>query len=272
MTHKKRKVLFFISVVVTAITLIGLTLWYTAHSPLYEPVESTISTTTTVTSIIPTTTSSTVSTVETATTGVRTEKTLLSVPLLCQYPSYPTGCEVTAAVMALRYADENVTIESFIQNHLPCSRDFYHYDGKFYGPSPYQYFLGDPRSKQSYGCMAPVIEQAMMQFLGSPKRVVNVTGTDLETLCHRYIDAGTPVIFWASIGMSPILQGRQWTLPDGTLYTWPSGEHCLLLVGYDNDHYYCNDPTTGKRTAYDRQITEQRYATMGKQALVVLPK
>ena len=37
--------------------------------------------------------------------------TYLHVPLYCQYPSLPTGCEATAAAMALQYWGEEVTPE-----------------------------------------------------------------------------------------------------------------------------------------------------------------
>ncbi len=171
--------------------------------------------------------------------------------------------------MALRYAGENISVANFIDKHLSCSQDFYWYDGKFYGPSPYEYFLGNPRTENSYGCMSPVIKKALISFLGSSKRVVDATGTDLPALCKTYIDNGRPVILWASIGMVEIKNGRQWILPNGQTYTWPSNEHCLLLVGYDAGKYYFNDPYTGKVVGYTRSVVENRYAHLGKQALVV---
>lgn len=196
-------------------------------------------------------------------------KAVLNVPTIHQFPEYPTGCESVAAVMALRYAGESTSVADFIDNHLPCSQEFYWYESKFYGPSPYEYFLGDPRSENSYGCMAPVIEKALISFLSSNERVVNTTGQTLDELCETYIDNDTPVIVWASINMVAIKDGREWILPDGSTYTWPSNEHCLLLVGYDADRYYFNDPYTGRVTSYARSIVEQRYEQLGKQSLVV---
>ncbi len=230
-------------------------------------VHTTTTTTTTTTTKVPTTTTTTA---PPSYKVIRGENSVhIQAPLLCQYPEYPSGCEATATVMALRYAGESISVAYFIDNYLACSRNFYWEGGKQYGPSPYEYFLGDPRSENSYGCMSPVIKKALIRHFGSDKRVIDAGGTALSDLCEQYIDKGVPVIIWAGIGMSPILKGASWTLPDGTLYTWPSGEHCLLLVGYDNDTYYLNDPTHGRMIRYKRWIVEERYADLGKQALVI---
>lgn len=202
-------------------------------------------------------------------TTVARSKVLLNVPTIHQFPEYPTGCESVAAVMALRYAGENTSVANFIDNHLKCSQNFYWWEGKFYGPSPYEHFLGNPRTDNSYGCMAPVIEDALVSFLGSRKRVKNTTGQSLDALCKTYLNNDTPVLVWASIGMVNITDGRQWILPDGTPFTWPSNEHCLLLVGYDANKYYFNDPYRGTLVTYARSVVEDRYNRLGKQSLVV---
>lgn len=197
------------------------------------------------------------------------EATVLDVPPLCQHPAFPTGCEVVTATMALRYAGETVTTDKLVDNHLAASRDWYWYNGQFFGPDPAAHFCGDPRSRQSYGCFAPVIRDMLVSFLEDPDRVVDATGLSLPALCDRYLDAGVPVLVWATIGMKPLEKGRSWILPDGGDFVWPAGEHCLLLIGYDGENYYFNDPTEGKQVAYLREVAEQRYAEMGRQALVV---
>ncbi len=45
------------------------------------------------------------------------------------------------------------------------------------------------------------------------------------------------------------------------LFTWMNREHCLLLVGYDDDKLYFNDPWENHGcTAYDRTLVEKRHA------------
>mgnify|MGYP003314330379 CR=1 FL=1 len=197
-------------------------------------------------------------------------KVLLPVPTMCQLPEYPTGCESVSTVMALRYAGEDITVDDFIDNYLVCSNDFKTVDGVQYGPDPNEVFLGSPRDDGSLGCMAPVIENALIKRFGSSERVVNATGTEMSELCSRYIDHGKPVIVWATLGMVASAPGRSWILPDGTQYTWKRHEHCLLLVGYDDVKYYFNDPYSGKTRSCNRDIAEKRYAEYDKQAIVIL--
>ena len=198
-----------------------------------------------------------------------TSNVQIPVVTLSQYPLYPTGCESVTAVMALHHAGSTITIDEFIDEHLSCSSRFYQKDGMLFGPYPFQVFVGDPRSEQSYGCMAPVIEKAIRSCLTQNQQVLNVSGTDLDQLCQLYIDAGVPVIVWATMDMKNAAVGNSWFLEDGRFFVWTAGEHCLLLVGYDEMHYYFNDPRHGKTVAYAKTTTERAFAALGKQALVI---
>ncbi len=247
---------------------------------------TTTTTTTTTKTTTTTTTTTTKTTTTTTTTTAQTRpsttqqtlpsqpstangKTLIQVNTIHQFPEYPTGCESVAAVMALRYAGENTSVANFIDNHLPCSQAFYWEDGKAYGPNPYEVFLGNPRTQNSYGCMAPVIKKALISFLGTSQRVIDATGKEFSALCQTYVANGSPVIVWVSISMVEIKDGPSWIMPNGETYTWPQNEHCMLLVGFDASKYYFNDPYTGRVVSYSRTVVESRYNRLGKQALVV---
>ena len=66
--------------------------------------------------------------------------------------------------------------------------------------------------------------------------------------------------------------GDSWVLPDGNQFTWISGEHCLVLTGYDKDAYDFNDPTgEGAQVSYPKELAEDRYQALASQALVILP-
>lgn len=194
---------------------------------------------------------------------------LVRVPPLSQYPDYPTGCESVTAVMALHHAGISVGVDDFVDDYLPCDDRFYEADGLLYGPDPYVVFIGDPRSTFSYGCMAPVIETALLSCIDREKRVTNTTGEELTSLCRNYVDNGIPVILWATMEMRPVGSGKMWFLPDGRQFIWPAGEHCLLLVGYNEKEYVFNDPRHGATVAYDKKSVEVAYASLGKQSLVV---
>ncbi len=191
---------------------------------------------------------------------------IINAPNINQNPEYPTGCESVATVMALKYAGHNVTVGKFIDSYLTKSSSFYMQDGKKIGPDPYKAFIGNPRSNASYGCMAPVIETACQK---AGAKVENTTGMPLSDLCANYIDKKSPVIIWATIDMEEKTSGSVWYLEDGSKFVWPKHEHCLLLVGYDDDYYYINDPMKGATVKYKKTVVEQRYGELGMQSLVV---
>lgn len=171
--------------------------------------------------------------------------------------------------MALRYYGESISVEQFIDEHLPMSNEFKTVNGVSYGPNPYKHFVGHPSSKSAYGCMAPVIEKALVSYFGSDHRVKNTTGTSLSTLCSQYIDKGEPVLVWATIGMIETSQGPSWKLDDGSIYYWPLNEHCMVLIGYDDSRYYFADPYRGMVKSYARWLCESRYRDIGMQSIAI---
>lgn len=172
--------------------------------------------------------------------------------------------------MTLRYWGEDVSVEQLVKEHLPKNNHFYWKNGKKYGPNPYEYFVGDPRSTHSYGCMAPVIEKALAHYFGSNDRVINTTGKPIEELCKTYVSKDMPVLLWVTIGMIDTQTSDQWLLEDGTLFEWPANEHCMVLIGYDKDYYYFNDPYRGAVKRYAKWLVEKRYQQLGKQSLVII--
>lgn len=205
--------------------------------------------------------------------------TVEGVPVIGQYPDFPTGCESVATVMALQYAGENISPGEFIDGYLPQSQYFYREkDGedsgeeKLYGPDPYEIFVGDPRSEASYGCMAPVIETALSAyFADEPQRFANTSGLSLDMLCQMFVANDIPVVFWATIYMRELTFNTSWILPNGEDFTWPGREHCMVLVGFDEYYYYINDPYTGELVCYEKWLVEARHEDLGLQSIVIFP-
>lgn len=197
---------------------------------------------------------------------------ILDVPYLDQ-SAYPTGCESVSAVMLLRYWGVDVSVDEFIDYYLRCS-ELRQRNGQTYGPSPEQRFIGDPRENTGYGCYAPVIGRAVKDLLAGERddlAVGNRCGQELSELAKKYIDRQVPVLIWATINMVEPYEGARWINPrDGSTVTWIANEHCLVLVGYDEDNYYCNDPYGHNGVIrVPRDLLERRYEQMGKQALIV---
>lgn len=193
---------------------------------------------------------------------------LLDVPYLSQGDEYPTGCEMVSATMLLQYYHYNISIEEYL-DYLDVA-DFYWKNDILYGPDPRKQYAGDPTNPYSCGCYAPVIADSMNRILRKDQRAVVLGNMSLEDLLN-FIDLGDPVLIWASMEMIPTRIGDQWTVPDtGETITWMTPEHCLVLVGYNEEYYFFNDPSENKGlVCYPKDLAEQRYQELGQQAVVI---
>ncbi|ELR10913.1 uncharacterized protein ACA1_145550 [Acanthamoeba castellanii str. Neff] len=54
---------------------------------------------------------------------------------------------------------------------------------------------------------------------------------------------------------------------EADIIRWTSPEHCALLVGYSPTAVFINDPHTGKRERYDRDLFIDRWLHLGTQAI-----
>ncbi|MDR1630014.1 MAG: C39 family peptidase, partial [Oscillospiraceae bacterium] len=84
---------------------------------------------------------------------------------ICQFPSFPTGCESVATAILLRYHGIQVTPAQFIDNYLDKGRTPYWSNGVCYSPDPQKVFLGNPRSKDGWGVHVGGIERALKKFV-----------------------------------------------------------------------------------------------------------
>ena len=201
------------------------------------------------------------------------EKVCIQVPYIDQSGAYPTGCESVSAVMLLQFLGVDITVDEFIEKYLE-KQDFEERDGELFGPDPREYFCGSPYDEDSFGCYAPVIAGAMKRVLGGTYTVKDESGTDTAELIRRYIDKGMPVVYWACINMREPVIGPQWKLLDtDQIFTWVSNEHCMLLVGYDGEGYYFNDPYNNNGLVhYPKEVVEERHRAQHMQAVGVLPR
>ncbi|MCL1914993.1 MAG: C39 family peptidase [Eubacteriaceae bacterium] len=199
----------------------------------------------------------------------------LDIPFIYQREEYPTGCESVSTVMALNNLGIDISVSDFIDNYLDIGQAP-HIDesGVWSGCSPWKAFPGDPYSNSGYGCFAPVITNALSKFLDPEKHeVLELYNWPIDELCCRYINNGIPVVLWASINMRPASQSSYWYDEEtGEKVDWVTPMHCSLLVGYDDDCYYFNDPWKDKGFAYLKSDVEQAYEAMYSQAVVIKPR
>ena len=208
------------------------------------------------------------------------KKKILQIPWIDQTRAWPTGCESVSAVMLLRHLGFDISVDDFIRNYLPC-RPFSEKEGVLTGPDPAVAFAGSPYDPDAMGCYAAVIVKALTSFFQDASsgqepvwQAEDLTGVPMEELCSRYLDRGLPVIFWACTKMKEPVAGPSWMLEDGrTWFTWISNEHCMLLVGYDDQNYYFNDPQAGHGCiAYPKGLTEERHRDQYQMAAAAFRK
>lgn len=192
-----------------------------------------------------------------------------NVPFISQLVNYPTGCESVSAVMVLNYLGVDISADEFIDKYLPTGEAPYtDDDGAERGCDPWKFFPGDPRTDDGWGCFAPVISNAV-NSIGADVKAIELYDKTIERLCTEYIENDIPVIFWATLNMETPYVYSTWIADDGKEITWTCPMHCLVLIGFDEDYYYFNDPTAGADVFYDKNSVETAYEGQGCQAVVV---
>lgn len=200
-------------------------------------------------------------------------KKIIQAPYIDQSVKYPTGCESVSTAMLLQYLGYDISVDEFIADYLEM-KDFEEREGQLFGADPNLYFCGSPYDKDSFGCYAPVICKALEKAIGKEYEIINETKTSMEELKQKYLDADMPVVFWACINMREPLVGPEWKLLDsGETFTWISNEHCMLLVGYDEEGYYFNDPHENRGLIrYEKELVEERHKAQYSMAVGVRKK
>ena len=194
-------------------------------------------------------------------------KELLDIPILSQLPDYPNGCEAVSATMFLNYYGVSLSVQDFISGYLPM-KTVYEKEGIRYGPNPANYYAGNPKDVyRGWGTFAPVIEKSLQEALKNTNYFVNNrVGTNLN-----YLVTDLPAIIWVGIDYKEVTDTYMWFNETETeVYTYPKNAHVVLLVGYDHDYFYLNDPLYPEKVQkVERNILERSYNSMGRQALIM---
>ena len=191
---------------------------------------------------------------------------ILNVPYITQNNAYPNGCECVSTVMVLNAFGHQITVDGFIDGYLSTAPA----DSKF---DPDTVFGGDPRSDLSWGCNSQVIIDSLKKYLGEDAEISSVVGLTLEELCKNYIDAHLPVIVWGTVGMKYDTSYTSWS-SNGKRIIYYNAHHCLVLVGYDAEYYYFNDPMKNGKNGeayikYPKTECEKCFSLLGNQAIVI---
>ncbi len=194
-----------------------------------------------------------------------------NVPYLNQISlGYPTGCEAVSATMVLKYKGFDVSTKNIIDNMKLGTKKYKGEDGNWYGGNPFEEFVGNPSlglSKGSYGVFAKPIASAMSNYAG--EKVKNISGCSEKALLNC-VSKGNPVVVWCVKNAGNLSEGVTWTYEDrsGTFQELV-GEHCAVLIGYDEDYVYLNDPSAGSNVKQSRSKFISNWKRLYSQAIVV---
>lgn len=187
---------------------------------------------------------------------------------------YPTGCELVSTSMLLSYYGLEIEPMQLIEEGYIKSVPVERKGGKLYGGDPNKVFVGDPTKTTGYGCYSSVVTKCLKKILEDEFfDVYSLEGMTLKDICSQYIDFDQPVIIWASIDMKPLEENEEsmWIIEEtGEEFRWLSNEHCMVLVGYDEEYYYIHDPQKKAYAPYKRSDVEKRFKEMGSQAVTII--
>jgi len=188
---------------------------------------------------------------------------ITNVPLINQYPNYPTGCESVALTMLLKYYGVKVKPDDIIKS-LPKGRVPYTKNGVTYGGNPEVEFIGNPYSLHSYG----VYEKPIAKVANKYKPGITIaTGTSFDKIL-KIVGTGTPVMVWTSMYLATPYISTSWVYEStGEKIYWKANEHAVVVIGYTPDKVIIADPIGGQIKYQSLSIFRERYNYYGKKAL-----
>lgn len=191
---------------------------------------------------------------------------LLDAPIIRQFPELPAGCEITSLAMLLQYAGINKSKLDLVPEMKKDDTSIvWGSNGSiaFWG-HPNNGFVGDITGKsKAFGIYHEALFELLQTYIPTSMDMTNMEFEEVE----RQISAGYPVIAWTTINFQIPQKWVTWDSPNGVIET-TFMEHAVLLVGYDEQFVYVNDPWTGKKNVkIDKKQFIDSWKVMGKQAL-----
>lgn len=189
-------------------------------------------------------------------------------PVIKQYPELYNGCEVTTLAMLLQFGGVNKDkMELASEMKIDPTPIEYNPDGTIaYWGHPDTGFVGDVTgSRIGFGIYAEALLPLLEQYI---PEAVNMTGQVFSSL-EDHIAKGIPVIVWTTVDFSKPADDQwvTWNSPKGPFQT-TFKEHTVLLVGYDQQNVYVNDPRQGTQNVkVNKEQFIQSWIALGRQAI-----
>jgi uncharacterized protein YvpB len=202
---------------------------------------------------------------EKANDGVK--KIIDGVPHISQLPELQRGCEVTSLAMLLQYegiAADKMTLAKQIHK-IPFR------DANYVRGNPYDGFVGDiyTFSNSGYGVYHGPVAKLAENYL--PGKINDITGQTVNAV-YSMIDSGSPAWVITNSTFAPLTESEfsVWDTNTGKVKITYK-EHSVLIVGYDEQSIYINDPLANEPyIAVPRKAFEQAWVQMGSQAIGIV--
>lgn len=173
-------------------------------------------------------------------------KQLLNVPLIRQNPELRYGCEVTSLAMMLQYAGANTNKMELFQK-VKKDSDPLQRSGKgdiVRWGNPADGFVGDMTGRSAgYAVFDKPMEELVNSYL--PGRAVNLTNKSFDEVL-QHVAKGYPVVVWTTGDYRLPDRWEAWYHGNQLIKT-PLDLHAVVLVGFDQNSVYLNDPLSGRK-------------------------
>lgn len=201
--------------------------------------------------------------------GAMPATTLLRAPALDQLPNYYNGCEITSLAMLLQFAGYPTSLAELAAS---VPRDpqplVVGQDGAIVSwGNPNDGFVGSVSGREpGYGVYHAPIANLLDKF--APGEALDLSGGRFSTLLAT-VASGRPVIVWTTVNFLPPTQWVTWSTPQGPVRA-TMAEHAVLLVGFNRQYAFVNNPLTGERAQPVPLATfRSTWVQMGRQAVTI---
>jgi uncharacterized protein YvpB len=202
------------------------------------------------------------------------DSALIHLPAMSQMPQLRNGCEITSLSMLLTYVGHPVSKMALAaeepRDETPLVTDKSTKKILYWG-NPNIGFVGSVggQKKWGYGIYHGPLTQLVNEYL--PKRGLDLTGAPFQTL-ESIVAGGTPVEIWDTSTFAPTTDWVTWQSPEGPVHA-TFYEHAVLMVGYDQNFVFINNPLNGK-AAQRVPIAPfiKAWEQLGQQAVTVAPR
>ncbi|WP_079910382.1 C39 family peptidase [Paenibacillus sp. 32352] len=196
----------------------------------------------------------------------RAASVLLDVPAIRQYPELPSGCELTSLTMLLQFVgiekSKMELVPELKKDPTPLKRNP---DGSVaYWGNPNTGFVGDiTGGAKGFGIYHTALMELLNKYVPTAKDFTRQPFEKLEDQLRE----GIPSVVWTTINYQVPDRWVIWDTPIGPIQT-TFMEHAVLLVGFDEENVYVNDPYNGKsKVKINKAQFLETWEAMGSQAI-----